>query len=205
MMKVGVLGTAISTMSMAPPWSLVKRATVVSWISMIHDENPFVDSPDQRDPIRRFRGRLSAPVTIVTSGGGPNRTGLTVSSLNVIEGEPGLVEMVVGPTSDLWDVVADSGTFVVHICRSSDRALAEVFAGLRPSPGGMFAGLAVTGSDFGPVIETLGDRAHCRFIDRREVGFSGVVAGEIDHIDVGDLVDPLVYFRGGYRGLEGPR
>lgn len=169
---------------------------------MIHDENPFVDAPDQRDPIRRFRGRLTAPVTIVTSGTGINRTGLTVSSLNVIEGAPGVVQMVVGPTSDLWDVVVDSGRFVVHVCRSTDRALAEVFAGLRPSPGGIFAGLEVTETGFGPVIESLGDRAHCRFTTREELGYSGVVSGEIDHIDVGDLVDPLVYFRGGYRGLE---
>jgi 3-hydroxy-9,10-secoandrosta-1,3,5(10)-triene-9,17-dione monooxygenase reductase component len=205
MMKVDVLGTAISTMSMAPPWSMVKRTTVVSWNSMIHDENPFVDAPEGRDPIRRFRGRLTAPVTVVTSGAGEARAGLTVSSLNVIEGEPGVVELVVGPTSDLWDVVADSGGFVVHICRSSDRALAEVFAGLRPSPGGMFAGLEVTEAEFGPVIETLGDRAHCRFTTREEIGYSGVVSGAIDHIDVGDLVDPLLYFRGGYRGLEGPR
>lgn len=169
---------------------------------MIHGENPFVDSPDQRDPIRRFRGRLTAPVTIVTAGEGDDRTGLTVSSLNVIEGEPGVVEMVVGPTSDLWDVVADSGRFVVHICRSTDRAVAEVFAGLRPSPGGIFAGLEVTETEFGPVIETLGDRANCMYTGREEVGYSGVVTGEIHHIDIGDLVDPLVYFRGGYRGLE---
>lgn len=168
---------------------------------MIHGDNPFVEAPDQRDPIRRFRGRLTAPVTIVTSGTGSDRTGLTVSSLNVVEGEPGVVQIVVGPTSDLWDVVARSRKFVVHICRSGDRALAEVFAGLRPSPGGVFAGLSVTETEFGPVIEMLGDRAYCTFTSQSEIGFSGVVTGEIDHIDVGDLVDPLVYFRGSYRGL----
>lgn len=201
MMKVEVWGTVISPMSMARPCTMVKSAAVVWWTPMIHDENPFVDAPDQRDPIRRFRGRLTAPVTIVTSGTAESRTGLTVSSLNVIEGTPGVVEMVVGPTSDLWDIVADSGRFVIHICRSTDRALAEVFAGLRPSPGGIFAGLEVTDTEFGPVIETLGDRAHCRFTGREEVGHSGMVSGEIDHTDVGDLVDPLVYFRGAYTGL----
>ncbi|MGD2061285.1 MAG: flavin reductase, partial [Acidimicrobiia bacterium] len=83
---------------------------------MIHDENPFAEPPDRRDPARRFRGRLSSPVTIVTAGGGRDRTGLTISSLLVVEGEPAMVELVVGPTSDLWDAVAESGHFVIHIC-----------------------------------------------------------------------------------------
>ncbi|MFZ0013147.1 MAG: flavin reductase family protein [Acidimicrobiia bacterium] len=168
---------------------------------MIHGENPFVDAPDQRDPVRRFRGRLTAPVTIVTAGTRANRTGLTVSSLNVIEGAPGVVHIVVGPTADIWDVMAATGGFIVHICRRDDRKLAEVFAGLRPSPGGLFTGLEVVYTDRGPVLSELSDRAHCRFIEQFETGHSGVVIGEIDQVEIGELSDPLVYFRGGYRTL----
>lgn len=168
---------------------------------MIHDENPFLDAPDQRDPVRRFRGRLAAPVTVVTAGSGADQTGLTVSSLNVVEGEPGVAHLVVGPTADLWDAAEDFGSFVVHILEAGDRHLAEVFAGLRPSPGGIFAGLDVTDSDFGPVIDRLGNRAYCRFVDRYELGYSGIVTGEIDEVETGGLTDPLIYFRGQYRSL----
>ena len=169
---------------------------------MIHEEHPFLDSPDQRDPVRRFRGRLTAPVTVVTSGSADTRVGLTVSSLNVIEGEPGVVELVVGPTTDLWDVAAESGRFIVHICREADRKLAEVFAGLRPNPGGVFAGSAVTDTEWGPVLDDLPDRAFCRFVERTEVGYSGVLKGEIQRIETADLANPLVYFRGKYRSLD---
>lgn len=169
---------------------------------MIHDENPFIDAPDQRDPTRRFRGRLTAPVTLVTSGAGSDRVGLTVSSLNVIEGAPGVIQLVVGPTSDLWSVAADTGRFVVHICRDTDRSLAEVFAGLRPSPGGMFAGQTVTDTEWGPVLDDLTDRAFCHVVDRSEVGYSGILTGEIDRIETADLAQPLVYFRGQYRSLD---
>jgi flavin reductase (DIM6/NTAB) family NADH-FMN oxidoreductase RutF len=168
---------------------------------VIHDENPFVEAPDQRDPVRRFRGRLTAPVTIVTSGSGGNRTGLTVSSLFVIEGSPGIVQLVAGPTSDLWSAIQETGRFVVHVCRDADRDLAEVFAGLRPSPGGVFAGLATTDTEDGPVIERLGDRAFCSGADLVEVGYSGIVTAEIERTEAGDLVDPLIYFRGRYRSL----
>lgn len=169
---------------------------------MIHGENPFVDAPDQRDPVRRFRGRLVAPVTVATAGSGDDRTGLTVSSLNVIEGDPGVIQIVVGPTTDLWDVLGVSGAFVVHILEERDRHLAEVFAGLRPSPGGIFAGLELTDSDHGPVIANLANRAFCRLVERRTLGYSGIVTGEIDRVEALEIEDPLVYFRGAYRSLD---
>lgn len=168
---------------------------------MIHDENPFADRPDRRDPVRRFRGRLAAPVTVVTAGSGPTQTGLTVSSLNVVEGEPGIAQLVVGPTTDLWDASKESGAFVIHVLEERDRHLAEVFAGLRPSPGGVFAGLELTSSRFGPVITRLASRAFCRFIDRYELGYSGIVTGEIVEVEAAGLTDPLIYFRGRYHSL----
>jgi flavin reductase (DIM6/NTAB) family NADH-FMN oxidoreductase RutF len=168
---------------------------------MIHDENPFIEEPERRDPVRRFRGRLTAPVTIVTSGSGERRTGLTVSSLLVIDGDPGFVEMVVGPTSDLWHTIVESGRFVVHICHREDRHLSEVFAGLRPFPGGVFAGVDITDSGYGPIIDRLASRAYCRLVDQHELAYEGLVRGEIDEVTAGDITDPLVYFRGGYHSL----
>jgi 3-hydroxy-9,10-secoandrosta-1,3,5(10)-triene-9,17-dione monooxygenase reductase component len=170
---------------------------------VIHEEHPFADDPARRDPARRFRGRLSAPVTIVTAGGPDDRTGLTVSSLIVIEGSPARIAAVVSPTTDLWDVASETGRFVVHVCGLQHRSLAEVFAGLRPSPpGGIFAGLEVSASDWGPVIATITDRAYCTFESRREIGYSGLVTARIDQVETGDLTDPLIYFRGKYHTLQ---
>jgi 3-hydroxy-9,10-secoandrosta-1,3,5(10)-triene-9,17-dione monooxygenase reductase component len=171
-------------------------------VRVIHSDNPFVDDPDSRDPVRRFRGRLSAPVTIVTAGDDTDRTGLTVSSLMIVEGEPGRIELVVGPTTDLWEAAAGTGRFVVHVCSDEDRALTEVFAGLRPSPGGIFAGLEVSQTDWGPVIDPLTNRAYCSFGDRRELGYSGVISGTIDRVEVAELNRPLTYFRGKYHTLH---
>lgn len=169
---------------------------------MIHGDNPFAEPPDQRDPVRRFRGRLAAPVTIVTSGFGESKTGLTVSSLMIVEGESGLVQLIVGPTSDVWGVMEETERFVIHICHENDREWAQVFAGLRPNPGGVFAGLEITESEYGPLIDHLTTRAYCRFVEKREVGYSGIVTGEVDRIEAANISDPLVYFRGGYRSLS---
>ena len=165
-------------------------------------ENPFLPPTDGRDPDRRFRGRLAAPVTIVTAGSGRSRTGLTVSSLFIVEGDPSQIHLVVGPQTDLWDVVEASGRCVVHIARDSHQAVADVFAGLRPSPGGMFAAMETTESEWGPVLADLGDRAYCRLLGMQEEGWSGVMSLAMDRVEVTDLVDPAVHFRGGYRKLR---
>lgn len=167
----------------------------------IHTDHPFVPDPDERDQTRRFRGRLIAPVTIVTAGNDEKRTGLTVSSLMVIEGAPPHIVIVVGPTSDLWDLADETGHLVVHICRQSDRGRSDVFAGLRPSPGGVFANSATELTSWGPVLTDIADRAYCTVTERREIGYSGLVTARIDEIELSGITDPLVYFRGRYQSL----
>jgi flavin reductase (DIM6/NTAB) family NADH-FMN oxidoreductase RutF len=171
---------------------------------MIHAGDPFRPEPADQDQARRFRGRLATGVTIVTAGTETTRTGLTVSSLLVVEGEPARVLLLVGPASDLWETVAQSGRFVVHICRYPDHRLADVFAGLAPSPGGLFTSADTTASEWGPVLSELPERLFCSLQSREEIGWSGMVAGTVDRVEVTDFDDPLVHFRSGYRRLAGP-
>ncbi len=133
----------------------------------IHDEHPFATPVDMRDPARQLRGRMAAPVTI-TAVGGLDRTGLTVSSLVVAEGEPPLVYCLLGSTTDLYQTVAKTGQFVVHVCEGQHRTEADVFAGIRPSPGGMFAGSEIRQITHGPVLEGFETRAACTVVSARE-------------------------------------
>lgn len=169
---------------------------------VIHSEHPFVPAENERDPVRRFRGRHAAGVSIVTASDDGRPIGLTVSSLMVLDGEPGLVAAVVGPLSDLWDAIAGSGRFVVHLCRAGHREMSDVFAGIRPSPGGPFSGVEWEQSDWGPVLSGLPDRAFCEQVRIEELGYTGVVLGSVDHVAMADLKDPLIHFRGGYHRLS---
>jgi flavin reductase (DIM6/NTAB) family NADH-FMN oxidoreductase RutF len=171
---------------------------------MIHSGHPFRPDPGDRDLARQFRGRLAAGVTIVTAGADSTRTGLTVSSLLVIQGDPALAHLVVGPTTDLWAVASATGRFVIHICRYDDRHLADVFAGLWPAPGGPFATAGSSHSDWGPVLDDLPDRAYCSFESGDELGWSGLMVGSIDRVEVSELKDPMVHYRSGYRRLHAP-
>jgi len=155
-----------------------------------------------REPVRRLRGRLASPVTIWTSGREGAYAGLTVSSVVLVEGEPSSIVGLVGPLTDLWDALETTGAFVVHVLPASEKVLADRFAGLRPSPGGLFADVTVAASEWGPVLTELTDRAYCRVGGWTEPGFQRLVSGAIERIDLAELDDPLVYFRGRYRRLS---
>ena len=167
----------------------------------VHDQNPFETPPDQRDPARRFRGRLATPVTVVTSGEGDHRTGLTVSSLVVAEGDPSRIYFLLGSTTDLFYGLEETGKFVVHVLEAGEQTLADIFAGLRPSPGGRFADLDVEQSEWGPVLTNVKTRAYCTYEGGDEETFFIVAEGTIDKLELSDIEDPLVYFRGRYRTL----
>lgn len=169
----------------------------------IHEgENPFIAPESERDPIRRLRGRLAAPVTIVTAGDDERSAGLTISSLVFAEGDPGSVGFLLGPTADVYDVIERTDRFVVHILSRRHRVLSEVFAGRRPSPGGPFADFATTATQWGPAINDIPDRAYCSGVTVTDHGYSLLVRATVDSAETSDLLDPLVYFRGHYRALE---
>jgi flavin reductase (DIM6/NTAB) family NADH-FMN oxidoreductase RutF len=170
---------------------------------MIHDDHPFKTPPGERDPVRQFRGRLVAPVTVLTAGSEGTEAGLTVSSLMVAEGERSAVVVLIGKMTDLWEALQESGRFVVHILGSEARDDAEAFAGVRPRPGGVFTGVATRASEWGPVLEAASNRVFCTLTSATELPFHHLVTAGIDRVEIADLDDPAVYFRGEYRRLAG--
>jgi len=167
----------------------------------IHFEDPFSVPIELRDPVRRLRGRLASPVTILTSGQ-ERPAGITVSSFVVVEGEEARAAALVGPGSVFVEAAEETGGFVAHVLGADEANLADVFAGLRPSPGGMFASVEVEQTRWGPRIARLENWAGCRTEELRPLGDQLLLVGVIESLEVGDLTDPLVYFRGRYRRLK---
>jgi flavin reductase (DIM6/NTAB) family NADH-FMN oxidoreductase RutF len=168
----------------------------------IHEDvNPFATPEDERDPVRRFRGRLAAPVTVITAGDAGDRTGMTVSSLMVSEGDLGQAHFLAAPTADLCDVIDRTGRFVIHILETDQRRISEIFAERLPSPGGLFANVAFEDGAWGPLLTDVANRAFCSAATATVAGYSRLVSADIDHIEASGLDDPLVYFRGSYRQI----
>lgn len=163
----------------------------------IHSEHPFQTPPEQRDRARQLRGRLAAPVTIITSG----TDGMTASAVFVVEGNPPRVIIGISETADFHEAVNTTGRFVMHIGEYRHRPLSDRFAEIAPSPGGLFAGLETVATPWGPRIVGFDNWAGCRLEGTMAVGAQILVVGEIEELDLGELEDPLIYFRGRYRKL----
>lgn len=166
----------------------------------IQSSDPFATPPELRDPARRFRARLVAPVTVWTATAGDGgRTGITVSSVVVGEGEPPTMLGLVGPVTDFWEAVGETKAFVVHVLDDRQRRIADDFAGRNPGPDAPFGELAVDESAWGPVLADVPTRAYCNLGGFLEVGYFLMVRGDIDHFDVPDHArSPLAHYRGDY-------
>lgn len=168
----------------------------------IHDEHPFADPPDSRDALRRFRGRLPAPVTLVATGTGQSRAGLTVSSVLVAPGEPAQLVALIDPDSDVGSALEHGTTITVSVLGPDDMYLAEAFAGLAPAPGGRFRLGSWTQTGWGPAIEGapwLG----AKVTDLRPLGWSLEVTARVEHVEVAAIV-PLVHVHGRYVSVDVP-
>ena len=165
--------------------------------------DPFLTPEEKKDLSRRLRGRLASPVSVWTAWASDRRAvGLTVSSLMVGEGDPAFILGLVGPLSDLWEAIEASGRFVVHVLGANHVRLADQMAGRYPDD--PFRGVSITEAEAGPVLTGIETRATCTLVDRREVGWSLLVHGRIDSVELGPVERPLVHYRSGYVST-GPR
>ncbi len=167
----------------------------------IHDTHPFAGSQPRR-PLRRFRGRLPAPVTIWAARreGGP--AGLTVSSMVVADGEPGEVVGLVDPASDLFDALVGARRWAVSLLSYGDRQLSDAMAGLAPAPGGPFRLASWRDTEWGPVLATTPGWLGARLLGEPvEAGWSMLVRGVVESIEIDEAVAPVAYVRGSYRQL----
>lgn len=161
----------------------------------IHSEHPFA-MPD--DDARRLRGRIGGTVSLWTTGAGPARAGLTVSSLMVAPGQPAYVVGLLDPDSDLFDGLETTGRGVVQLLRWPHRDLADMFAGVTPAPGGPFRQAEFEDTEWGPRLADATTWAGVSLTSATEVGWSMQVVCRLDHVVLGEEPDPLVHRRGRY-------
>ncbi|HYH35783.1 MAG TPA: flavin reductase family protein [Nocardioides sp.] len=163
----------------------------------IHRDHPFADP--EPDPVRRLRGRLGTTVSLWTAGAGKDRAGLTVSSVMVAAGEPGRVLALLDPDADLTEVLTRTRRAVVQLLSWRHRALAEVFAGTAPSPGGPFRAGSFEDTAYGPRLDDATTWARVSLEDARDVGWSRLVTCRIDDVVTGEELEPLVHRRGRFQ------
>ncbi len=151
----------------------------------IHASHPFADP--EPDPVRRFRGRVGGTVSLWTSGdeaAEEGRAGLTVTSFLVAAGEQARVLALLDPDAALTETLLASGRGVVALLAWEHRALAEMFAGTAPAPGGMFRQAEFEQTAWGPRLATARTWAGVRLEEAAEVGWSRLVTTVVEHLEI---------------------
>ena len=176
----------------------------------IHGDHPFLPPAGDRDPLRRWRGRMPAPVSVWTTTLDGRSTGWTISSFLVAEGRPPEVAGLVDEEADFADQLRRTGRFAVSLLAGPHRQLADVFAGLAPAPGGVFTVGRWRQTDWGPVLDDavgwLGatvTHAQTSTAEPDHAGWALLVRGVVEH---SVLAEPdergvLCSFRGRYTEL----
>lgn len=167
----------------------------------VHSDHPFLPPEDQRDPLRRFRARLPAPVTVWATGAGGARAGLTVSSLMVADGDPARVLALVDEDSQLADAVAATRTVAVSVLTWEHRALGDAFAGTAPAPGGAFRLAEWEQTAWGPVLCGSPGWVGARLVDGepRHAGWALLLEALVESVEITGQGEALTHLRGRYR------
>jgi flavin reductase (DIM6/NTAB) family NADH-FMN oxidoreductase RutF len=170
----------------------------------IHHSHPFAVGEQDRNQLRRFRGRMVSPVSIWAAAANGTRAGWTLSSFLVADGDPGELIGLIDEESPLADLLAETPTLTINLLGWGQRALADAFAGVAPAPGGPFALSTWQDTDWGPVLETslgwIGARLN-RNADH--AGWGLLLRAVVERVEIqSDPADDLLcYVRGRYRSL----
>ena len=171
----------------------------------IHHSHPFEVGEQDRNPLRRFRGRMASPVSIWAATGNGTRAGWTLSSFLVADGDPGEAIGLIDEESRLADLLGDVKTVTINLLGWEQRALADAFAEIAPAPGGPFTLAPWQDTDWGPVLEdSLGWIGARIKPDPDHAGWALLVRAVVERVEIrADAVDDLLcYVRGRYRSLS---
>jgi len=169
----------------------------------IHSDHPFLPPEGERDPLRRFRGRMIAPVSVWTAYAGERRVGWTVSSMLVVDGPQPTLLGLLDPDADLTEAAvpggAAGGLVAVSLLGWQHRHLPDAFAGLAPSPGGPFRLGDWQQTTYGPVLTDAPGWLGATVLEARPLGWSTLLTARIDQVEIasGDA-DLLGHLRGRY-------
>lgn len=167
----------------------------------IHSDHPFMPPEGDRDPLRRFRGRLPAPVTVWATGEGRDRRGFTVSSMFIADGDPGMLAGLIDEDSEFAEALDE--VFTVSILSIEHVTMAEAFAGIGPAPGGPFTLGTWQQTAWGPALEAGGGWLGARLIpgEPRHLGWGLLIEASIEHLEIGSLT-AMAHLRGTYRDMR---
>ena len=155
--------------------------------------------PDTR-AFRDALGRFATGVALVTAAPEDEPTGLIVNSLTSVSVEPPLILFCPSRSSVTWPRMRRAGRFGVNVL---GRGL-EAFVARAAAPGSdRFAGVAWTpGRGGAPLLTHALASLECEIVGEHPGGDHWIVIGRVDAVHLASTGEPLIFFQGGFYGLQ---
>jgi flavin reductase (DIM6/NTAB) family NADH-FMN oxidoreductase RutF len=169
-----------------------------------HANPPPDPSGASADSFRAAMRHLAGGVSVITSGKGDNRNGLTATSVSSLSAEPAALIVCINRNCSMLPLLRDLGVFGVNILAAGHRDIADRFAG-RCGVGGAdrYAGAdwieLVTGA---PLLVDALAAIDCTVDTIVDWNTHALVIGRVEAVRLHDGPEALVYWRGGYVDLR---
>lgn len=150
---------------------------------------------------REVAGRFATGVAVITAADSEGPVGFTAQSFTSVSLEPPLVSVCPGKGVASWARIAPTGKFCVNVLSEGQESLSRTFA---TKEADKFAGVGYS-TDLcpaGPVLDGILAWIGCRIVAEHEGGDHVIVVGEVEDLGVGPGKRPLLFYRGGYAGIE---
>jgi flavin reductase (DIM6/NTAB) family NADH-FMN oxidoreductase RutF len=176
---------------------------------------PDFDLPDSMAmrPLRRptvsdteFRAAMSglaSSVHVVTARRGSERVGRTATSVLSLSAQPPAILVSIDIVSRLADVIARTGGFSLAMLASGQRDVSDAFAGQVLAEKRFSVGTWEDWPSGQPRLRGAVTNLDCEVIGAMETGTHVLFAGAIIEAETDTALRPLMWYRHGYRDLDG--
>ena len=150
---------------------------------------------------REVAGRFATGVVVVTALDDEGPAGFTAQSFTSVSLDPPLISVCPGKGVASWARISPTGKFCVNVLSEDQESLSRTFA---TKEADKFAGVGYS-TDLcpaGPVLDGILGWIGCRIVTEHEAGDHVIVIGEVEDLGIGSGKRPLIFYRGGYAGLE---
>ncbi|MBB3086187.1 flavin reductase family protein [Geodermatophilus sabuli] len=153
--------------------------------------------------MREVLGHFASGVTVVTALDDDEPIGFTCQSFSSLSLDPPLVVFAPARTSRTWPRLRELGRFCVNVLAEDQDGLSAAFA---RSGGDKFAGVHWRPSRLGrPVLDDVVAWIDCELWAEYDGGDHTLVAARVLDLGADGHRRPLLFHRGSYSLLEGPR
>ena len=152
------------------------------------------------DAFRSALGRFASGVTVVTTHarGGVDH-GMTASAFCSVSLEPPLVLLCIEKIASVHDSIVACEHFAINILADSQELLARRFAAV---DGDRFEGVGFSRGAYSvPILDDVLAALECRRTTTYAGGDHSIIVGAVEAAKWRDD-KPLLYYRGGYAGME---